>query len=290
MSGNSACSRRQTAPIVSSRVRSCRSACAVLTLLLQVRQLVLADLELVAVLEPRRRLDALPVQERAVEAPEILDVVAVVLLQQHGVLARDGDVVEEDVVLGRAADGRAVALRHEVLARAAAPGTDHERRPLGAEILERHRALPRLPCFVRRVAHRRFGARLVLDEQRAAAGAVVGGLRVLEPTLGTVDMAHYPSAGGAALPARIAASRSTSTCSSTLLPPVSRSRAWSSARSRSIFPCRMRLRYETSCSSLVSSSMSRLRSSSESEARSGKASTEVLSSEERAFLVYAAAC
>src|SRR5919197_4099051 len=190
MSGNSACSRRQTAPIVSSRVRSCRSACAVLTLLLQVRQLVLADLELVAVLEPRRRLDALPVQERAVEAPEILDVVAVVLLQQHGVLARDGDVVEEDVVLGRAADGRALALRHEVLARAAAPGTDDERRPLGAEILKRHRALPRLPRFVRRVAHRRLGARLVLDEQRAAAGAVVGGLRVLEPTLRAVHVTH----------------------------------------------------------------------------------------------------
>ena len=53
-------------------------------------------------------------------------------------------------------------------------------------------------------------------------------------------------------------------------PRSSRSRAWSSARSRSILPCRIRRRYETSSSSFVSSSISCLRSSSESEREIGK--------------------
>src|SRR5204862_6290922 len=60
-------------------------------------------------------------------------------------------------------------------------------------------------------------------------------------------------------------------------------------RRRSILPCRIRRRYETSFSSWVRSSIRRLRSSSESEARSGNASTEVHSSEERALLVHPAA-
>src|SRR5439155_26464672 len=153
------------------------------------------------------------------------------------------------------------------------------------ELLERGRRV--LVAFLRRVAHRRLAARLVPHEQRAALGAVVGGLRVLEAALGTVDVAHS-SLGGAALPARMAASRSTSTCSGTLFPPVSLRRACSSARSRSILPCRIRRRYETSCSSFVSSSMSCLRSSSESAARSGNGSTESLSSRSWRFLVYVA--
>src|SRR5207249_8721507 len=41
---------------------------------LQEGELVLADLELVAVLEPGRRVDPLAVQEGAVEAPLVLDV------------------------------------------------------------------------------------------------------------------------------------------------------------------------------------------------------------------------
>src|SRR2546426_4258981 len=132
MSGNSPCRRRQTAPIVSSRIRSCRSACAVLTSLLQEGQLVLADLELVAVLE-LPRLGALAVQEGPVEAALVLDVVAAVALQQHGVLPGDRDVVEEDVAVGRTADRRALPLRDEVLACAAPARADHERGPFRAE-------------------------------------------------------------------------------------------------------------------------------------------------------------
>src|SRR6266542_2804996 len=246
--------------------------------LVQETQLVLADLELVAVLE-LRRLDPLPVQERPVEAALVLDEEIAVLLDDRGVLPRDGDIVQEDVAVRGAPDRRALALREEMLARAAATGAHDERRPLGLEVVERDRSL--VGDVLRREAHRRFPAGLALDEQRAALGAVIGGFRVLEAALGTVDMAH---SGGAALPARMAASRSMSTCSRTLLPPVSRSRACSSARSRSIFPCRIRRRYETSCSSCVRSSISFLRSSSESEARSGNGSTESLSSREWAAL------
>ena len=54
-----------------------------------------------------------------------------------GVLARDGDVVEEHVALGRAADQRALAGREEALPRPAAAGADDERRPLAGQILQR---------------------------------------------------------------------------------------------------------------------------------------------------------
>src|SRR6059058_1695103 len=185
MSGNSAWSRLQTAPIVSSRRCSCRSvAGAVVISLLQEGQLVLADLELVAVLE-LPGFDAPAVQERPVETALVLDVEVAVALHQHGVLAGDGDVVEEDVAVRRPADRRPLALRDEMLAGPAAAGADHERRAVGAKLVERDGSVV-LP-LLGHVAHRRLGARLLRDEQRAAPGAVVGGLRVLEAALGTVD-------------------------------------------------------------------------------------------------------
>src|SRR4249919_3776388 len=99
MSGNSACSRVQTLPIVSSRWSFRSGACAVLMpSVLQEDQLVLADLDLVAVLE-LPRLDPAPVQERAVQAALVLDHVPAVLLGEHGMLARHGHVVQEDVAV-----------------------------------------------------------------------------------------------------------------------------------------------------------------------------------------------
>ena len=54
---------------------------------------------LAGVLEPGRRVDPLPVQEGAVEAPLVLDVEAAFPRGEDGVLPRDGHVVEEDVAL-----------------------------------------------------------------------------------------------------------------------------------------------------------------------------------------------
>src|SRR5215211_6868481 len=211
MSGNSAWRRVQTAPIVSRRsvvastvvttrapalcglasvgrartvgVLTRRVACS----FLQEAELVLADLELVAVLQPAG-LDPAAVQEGPVQAPLVLDEEGVVLVDEHGVLARHGDVVEEDVAIRRAADRRPLALRHEVLTGAAAAGADDERRALRAEVLERHESP--LLRLLGRVAHRRLRAGLVLHEQGAAARAVVRSLRVLEPALGAVHMPH----------------------------------------------------------------------------------------------------
>src|SRR5439155_20867245 len=78
---------------------------------------------------------------------------------------------------------------------------------------------------------------LALLQQRAAAGAVVRGLRILEAALAAVDLGH---AGGLAFPVRISVRRSTSTWSRTLLPPDRCNRATSSARRMSILPCRRR--------------------------------------------------
>src|SRR4051812_47221478 len=108
MSGNSALRRRQTLPIV----KSClvEGAVALMRSMQEEGQPVLADLDLVAVLE-RRRLDAAAVDEGAVEAAQVLDVPAVVAADERRVSPRDGDVVEEDPAVGRAADRRPVAVR-----------------------------------------------------------------------------------------------------------------------------------------------------------------------------------
>src|SRR5680860_1507429 len=105
MSLNSFSRILQTAPIVSAlRGRESRRACCSDTaigrsLLLQVAQLVLADLDLVAVGEPVR-LDPAPVDVGAVERAEVVDVEAVAAVDQQGVVAGDGDVVEEDAGAG----------------------------------------------------------------------------------------------------------------------------------------------------------------------------------------------
>src|SRR5207248_4793446 len=226
----------------------------------------LADLDLVAVAQVGR-LDAAAVHEGAVEAPLVLDEPASVALDELGVLARDGDVVEEHRAVGRAADRRALTLRHERLAGAAAAGADDERRALHPDVAER---LEHLRALLGAEGLRLFGA-LRRMQERTALRAVVRGLRVLEAALGAVDVAH--AVGGAAFPARISVSDSTSTWSRTLCPPVFWSRATSSARRMSIFPCRISRRFETSCSSIVYSSIRPLRFSSDRVARSGSGST-----------------
>src|SRR5581483_8405797 len=194
------------------------------------RQPVLADLELVPVGE-LGRLDPAAVDEGAVEAAEILDEPAAVALDEDGVPARHRDVVEEDRAVRRAADRRALALRSERLPRAAAARTDDERGAFEAQLVE-------LVALVGAEALRLLRG-LGGVQEGTALRAVVGGFRILEAALGTVDVCHY-SEGGAALPARMAVSDSTSTWLRIVSGPAAFSRAWYSARRMSIFPCRSR--------------------------------------------------
>src|SRR3954452_9107191 len=136
MSGNSCESCLQTAPIVSDFAwRGASSGPAAVppsplaassdtaTSARQVGELVLADLELVAVLQ-LVRLDPAPVHVGAVQRAEVVDVDAVAPAHEQRVVARDGHVVEEHLGVGAAPDRHLVAAHEECLARATAAGPD----------------------------------------------------------------------------------------------------------------------------------------------------------------------
>src|SRR5436305_3260430 len=142
MSGNSRSSCLQTAPIVSdfwplrstsgaSRRSSIPPPAALLPVPSrmstsaairspEIRQLVLADLQLVAIRQ-LVRLDSATVHVRPVQRPEVVDVEAVAAPDEQRVIARHRDVVEEDLGLGTAADAHLIAAHLEGLARAPAP-------------------------------------------------------------------------------------------------------------------------------------------------------------------------
>ena len=110
MSGNSRSSCLKTAPIVSAFVLAGGGTPGDLGAhrSIQVGELVLAHLQLVAVLE-LVRLDPAPVHVGAVERAEVVDVEAVAPAHQQGVVARDRHVVEEHLGLGAAPDRHALA-------------------------------------------------------------------------------------------------------------------------------------------------------------------------------------
>src|SRR5437588_1678480 len=114
MSANSCLSALQTAPIVialppraagsgagmsGSSMGGSWVRVAIMASLVQVGELVLADLKLVAVLEPAR-VHALAVHVGAVQRSEVVEVVVGAAAHDHGVVARHGHVVEEDVGVG----------------------------------------------------------------------------------------------------------------------------------------------------------------------------------------------
>src|SRR2546423_4762224 len=117
MSGNSCLSALQTAPIVidlaprpggsgagtsgSSMVGSWVRV-AIMASLVEVGELVLADLDLVAVLETAR-VHALAVDVGAVERPEVVEVVVGAPAHDHGVGAGHRHLVEGDVRIPAAA-------------------------------------------------------------------------------------------------------------------------------------------------------------------------------------------
>src|SRR4051794_38237215 len=190
-----------TAPIVSAlrgreapsaRAPSVRLCPCVATAIspLQVAELVLADLDLVAVIESVR-LDAPAVDVGAVKRPEIVDVVAVLAIDEEGVVARDRDVVEEDRGVGRSPDAHPVLIDREALTRPSAAGPDDQR---GADAVDLLLEVDRLvlPRLVDAVAHR--GRRLLVALGPAQVGpallAVVGPLRVDEAAFGAVNGRH----------------------------------------------------------------------------------------------------
>src|SRR2546421_3160303 len=134
MSANSCLSALQTAPIVialppraagsgagmsGSSMGGSWVRVAIMASLVEVGELVLADLDLVAVLEAAR-VHALAVDVGAVERAEVVEVVVGAAAHDHGVIAGHGHVVEEDVGLPAPADGEALALEREGLAGATA--------------------------------------------------------------------------------------------------------------------------------------------------------------------------
>src|SRR3954453_12274906 len=143
MSGNSCSRPLTTAPIVIAFAGgpppfwSTSCACSSWTAMVvplagEVGELVLADLQLVAVLEAVR-VDAVPVDVGAVEGPEVVEVVVLPATHEQGVVARHRDVVEEHVGVGPAPDRHPVAAERERLADPSTAGADDER---GAVVLD----------------------------------------------------------------------------------------------------------------------------------------------------------
>src|SRR5215207_8425353 len=158
MSGNSCESALQTAPIVRALPGPCggwpglrsgptgaspsdgAGGCwarvsSDIALAREVGQLVLADLQLVAVLEAVR-VDAAAVDVGPVERAGVVEVPLARAAHELRVVARDRDVVEEDLGVRRAADHHALAAQREGLADAAAARADDERAALGRDVAD----------------------------------------------------------------------------------------------------------------------------------------------------------
>src|SRR4029078_4474383 len=121
---------------------------------------------------------------RTIEGAELADHVGAAFPDDLRVAARDRDVVEEDVALGRAPHQRARPRVLDSLAAPPPPRAYHERRP--ARLARGHILTA---DFLGREAQRRL-ALLVATEVGPAAGARVRGLGILEAALRAVHMAH----------------------------------------------------------------------------------------------------
>ena len=144
---------------------------------------VLADLHLVAVFEPAFSMRR-PVEERPVQAALVLD-------RERLVVARDTACARETVTSSRkivAVGERPIVVRSRSSGKCS-PARPPPERTTSAGLPSRARREVRL--LLERVRAERH--RLVHRpprQQRAAAGAVVGRLRVLEAALGAVDVTH----------------------------------------------------------------------------------------------------
>src|SRR3954468_9739005 len=144
MSGNSCLSALQTAPMVSDFAwRGASSGSATpspftassdtATLTSQIGELVLADLQLVAVLE-LVRVDPPAVHVGAVQRPRVVQIPGARAAHEHRVVARDGDVVEEDLGVRGATDGQPLAVQRERLPDPPAARADDQRPRRGRDV------------------------------------------------------------------------------------------------------------------------------------------------------------
>src|SRR5215213_8889436 len=151
MSGNSCESALQTAPMVSALPWPCGGwlgptwpslggatgswvrVSSLIGLAREVGQLVLADLQLIPVLEAVG-VDAAAVDVGAVERAGVVEVPLARAAHELGVVARDRDVVEEDRGVGRAPDHHPLAAQGERLPDPPAARADDERAALGRDV------------------------------------------------------------------------------------------------------------------------------------------------------------
>src|SRR5918997_2252552 len=198
MSGNSCWRPLQTAPIVNDFVWRGGSSVSpdspfslapvaassdTATSAREIRELVLANLQLVAVLE-LVRLDPATIDVGPVQGSGVVQVPRARSPHEHGMIARDGHVVEEDLGVGGAADRQPLALERERLPDLAAAGADHQGTRRRRDVTDVDR--PQFTGLL--VDHVRRGRRVVTRvfthaDVRAAALAVVRPLRDDEPAL-----------------------------------------------------------------------------------------------------------
>src|SRR5215208_2033953 len=157
------------------------SVAAIAMSALQVAQLVLADLDLVTVLEAVG-LDPAAVYVGPVQRAQVVDVEAVLPPDDQRVVARDGDVVQKHRRIGGAPNAHAVTVDGEALARPSAAGADDER---GTGLVDLLLDVDRLVLagLADLVGHRRGVVALRARQVRAALLAVVGSLRIDEAAL-----------------------------------------------------------------------------------------------------------
>src|SRR5579875_2446933 len=150
----------------------------------QERELVFADLQLIAVREPVR-VDAVAVDVGAVQRAAVVEVVVAASAHDERVVAGHGDVVEEDVVLRPPTHRDPVTGERKALARTASAGADHERRAPRDHARELDRL--QLAGLADPVGGRAHARRLLARGQKGAAAlAVARTVIVGEAALGTV--------------------------------------------------------------------------------------------------------
>src|SRR5664279_5866997 len=103
----------------------------------------------------------------AVERTAVVKVVVAAPAHDQGVIARDGDIVEEHVTVGTPPHCEPVTLDRKALAGASAPGANDQRRSVRNHLLQLHRL--QFPCLAYLVRGRGGAGRLLGRRQEGPA-------------------------------------------------------------------------------------------------------------------------